>query len=115
MKPNSVFFPLTNPSERLDKGRSLAASESACRNPKTTAVLALIRRSSGGCRVVGRSQSSDCKVIVKNILFGSTFPELMGSRADMMFMERERLFDAMFAHHLEAEFRRSCARVWAGF
>ena len=50
MKPNSVFFPLTNPSERLDKGRSLAASESACQNPKTTAVLALIRHSSGGCR-----------------------------------------------------------------
>ena len=33
MKENSVIFPLTNPSERLDKGRSLAASESACRNP----------------------------------------------------------------------------------
>ncbi|MCX7340278.1 MAG: hypothetical protein NT037_07100 [Hyphomicrobiales bacterium] len=50
MKANSVFFPLTNPSPRLDKGRRLAASESACRNLKTTAALALIRRSSGGCR-----------------------------------------------------------------
>jgi hypothetical protein len=37
MKANSVLFPLTNPSERLDKVRRLAASASACQKSKATA------------------------------------------------------------------------------
>ena len=37
MKENSVFFPLTNPRQRLDTGRRLAGVETRLQNPKTTA------------------------------------------------------------------------------
>jgi hypothetical protein len=50
MKENSAFFPLTNPSERPDKGRRLAASEPACQNPAVEANFGPNRRLSGECR-----------------------------------------------------------------
>lgn len=39
MKENSVFFPLTNPSERQDKGQRLAASEPACKIRQSRQIL----------------------------------------------------------------------------